>query len=307
MQFFDRAAQVVALAGSDRFVPLGAALTGMQTFLAAAGAANLYEIPYLILDGNGTDWEFGIGVIDASAGSGDEFDRRSVIRSTNADARIVISGTGTTTVQCVHFGGASAVATPVTGGANEGPLCADEAPGVLSVGHGAYAGGENSTALGAMSETTAQAAVAIGARAISRVINAVASGDGKTGTARGHALTWTGSGTSSDTTSTTITDVVGNFSVADTTAYVIEAQIVGRRTAPSAGIYGATIRALVLRSGAGAPTIAGQAKTDVTGGLVCDCSLSVVGNEVAVNAQGAASGETWLWAATIRATEQRGA
>jgi hypothetical protein len=63
----------------------------------------------------------------------------------------------------------------------------------------------------------------------------------------------------------------------------------------------------VLRSGAGAPTIAGQEKTDVTGGLACNCSLSVVGNKIAVNANGAASGETWLWAATIRATEQRGA
>lgn len=307
MQFFDRVAQAIPMVGTDRFITIGAALAAHQTFFSAAGAAGSFDVPYLILDANGTDWEYGIGEVTAAAGSGDDFDRRTVIRSTNADSRI--SMTDGSTLHCVHFGFSSVAATPTADATNLalGPTSEFDVAGVLAAGHAAFAGAENATALGAKSTASAYGSVALGALAQCQIVHAVASGDGKTGTARGHALTWSGSGTSTGTTSTTVTDSIGNFAVAETAAYVIEAQVVGRRTAPSSGSYGATIRALVLRSGAGAPTIAGQAKTDVTGGLVCDCSLSVVGNEIAVNAQGAASGETWLWAATIRATEQRGA
>ena len=310
MQFFNRAAQAVSTVGDDRFISLGAAPAAHQTFVAAAGAAGTYDVPYLILDGNGVDWEFGIGEVTADAGSGDAFDRRDVMQSTAAGARIVISDLGTlATLYCVHFGSSSVVATPTSDALNLalGPTSELDVFGVLAAGHGAFAGNENATALGAKATASAYGSVALGALAQCQVVHAVASGDGKTGTARGHALTWSGSGTSTGTTSVKVTDSIGDFAVAQLAAYVLDVQVVGRRTAPSAGSYGATIRALVIRSGAGAPTIAGQAKTDITGGLACDCSLSVVSNAIAVNAQGAASGETWLWAATIRATEQRGA
>ncbi|MCQ9378796.1 hypothetical protein [Methyloversatilis sp. XJ19-49] len=308
MRIFDRVGQAIDSAGTDRVMALGAALAGLQTYRAAAGVADIFEMPYLITDALG-QWEQGIGDVTTDIGIGDIFDRRLVIRSSNAGSRIDIDAEGTGLLFCVPFAVSSILATAATDVANYsvGPEITTEVYGALAAGAAATAGSVYSTALGCQANASASFSTALGARTVAQVAGAVTSGDGKTGNPRGHALDFTGSNTSAGTTSVAVTNGAGSFAPAASSAYVLEVQVVGRRTAPSAGAYGATIRALVLRSGAGAPTIIGQAKTDISGGLTCDCSLSVVSNTIQVNAQGAASGETWYWAATVRATEQRGA
>lgn len=308
MRIFDRARQIVDVIGTDRFVTLGAATPGMQTFLdSAGGVENEFVIPYMLTDALG-QWEQGIGVVTTELGEGDPFDRQFVIRSSNGGSRINIDMEGSGILECVPFAVSSILATAAADFTNvsHGPQVADEVPGALAAGDQAFAGFYD-TALGCQASAFGGYAVALGARANNVVPGAVASGDSKETTARGHALNWTGSATSTGTTPVAVVHESGSFAPAESSAYVLDVQVVGRRTAPSAGAYGATIRALVLRSGAGAPTIVGQAKTDVSGGLVCDCDLSVVSNTIQINAEGAASGETWLWAATVRATEQRGA
>jgi len=309
MRIFDRAGQIVETSGTDRYVALGAAVAGLQTFLdSAGGAEEAFLMPYLLTDAL-NQWEFGLGVVTTELGNGDPFDRQFVIRSSNADSRIDIDETAGGILYCVPFAVSSIIATAAADVANvsAGPSVADEAPGVLAAGDGAYAGGAYSTAHGCQASATGGFDVALGALASNVVPGAVASGDSKETTYRGHSINWTGSATSTGTTPAAVTNESGSFGPAESSAYVLDVQVVGRRTAPSAGAYGATIRALVLRSGSGAPTIVGQVKTDVSGGLACDCDLSVVSNTIQINAEGAAGGETWYWAATVRATETRGA
>lgn len=309
MRIFDRARQIVDTTGTDRYVTLGAATAGMQTFLdSAGGVEDAFAMPYMLTDALG-QWEQGIGTVTTALGEGDAFDRQFVIASSNAGSRIDIDSGAGGFLECVPFAVSSLLATAPADVANlsPGPQVADEAPGALAAGASAFAGGAYSTAHGCQASATGGFDVALGALANNVVPGAVSSGDSKETTARGHALNWTGSATSTGTTPVAVVHESGSFAPAESSAYVLDVQVVGRRTAPSAGAYGATIRALVLRSGSGAPTIVGQAKTDVSGGLVCDCDLSVVSNTIQINAEGAASGETWYWAATVRATEQRGA
>lgn len=308
MRLFDHARQIVETAGTDRYVALGAATAGMQTFLdSAGGVEEAFVMPYRLTDALG-QWEDGIGVVTTEFGEGDIFDRQVVIRSSNAGSRIDIDSEAGGFLECVPFIVSCMIATAAADVANvsQGPQISDEAPGALAAGDQAIAGAYG-TALGCQASAFGGYAVALGALTNNLVPGAVASSDSKETTARGHALDWTSSATSSGTTPVAVVHQSGSFAPAESSAYVLDVQVVGRRTAPSAGAYGATIRALVLRSGSGAPTIVGQAKTDVSGGLTCDCSLSVVSNTIQINAQGAASGETWYWAATVRATEQRGA
>lgn len=308
MRIFDRARQIVDTTGTDRYVALGAATAGMQTFLdSAGGVEDAFQMPYMLTDALG-QWEQGIGVVTTEFGEGDLFDRQFVIRSSNGGSRIDIDMEAGGILECVPFAVSSILATAAADPTNvsHGPQVADDSPGALAAGDQADAG-PYGTALGCQAFAGGGYAVALGALTNTVVPGAVASGDGKETTYRGHAIDWTGSATSTGTTPVAVVHESGSFAPAESSAYVLDVQVVGRRTAPSAGAYGATIRALVLRSGSGAPTIVGQAKTDVSGGLTCDCSLSVVSNTIQINAQGAASGETWLWAATVRATEQRGA
>ncbi len=308
MRLFDRAKQIVDTTGTDRYVTLGAATAGMQTFLdSAGGVQDVFWFPYMLTDALG-QWEQGIGNVTTDLGSGDAFDRQFVIRSSNADSRIDIDMEAGGILECVPFAVSSILATAAadTTNVSHGPRVADDSPGALAAGDQAIAGAYG-TALGCQASAFGGYGVALGALANNVVPGAVASGDSKETTARGHAIDWTGGATSTGTTPVAVVHASGSFAPAESSAYVLDVQVVGRRTAPSAGAYGATIRALVLRSGSGAPTTVGQAKTDVSGGLTCDCSLSVVSNTIQINAQGAASGETWLWAATVRATEQRGA
>jgi hypothetical protein len=312
MRIFDRAAQIVTTSGTDRFVVLGPALPNMQTFLeSASGVSDVFQFHYLLLDGEGSGWEQGIGEITTDIGDGDPFDRKTVIRSSASNARIALNETNGGLLYCVPFAVSSVLATASVDVANPsaGPSVTDDASGALAAGHNALANASNSTALGSNAQARAGGDTALGSRAVNYVPGAIASSDGKSSTARGHAVDWSASNTSTGTTSVAVTNnnAGGNFEPAENSAYVMEVQVVGRRTAPSAGVYGATIHALVSRIGTSAPTIAGQAKTDTAGGLAGNCSLSVVGNAIQLNANGAASGETWYWAATVRATEQRGA
>ncbi len=308
MRLFDRARQIVDTTGTDRYVTLGAATAGMQTFLdSAGGVQDVLPFHYLLTDALG-QWEIGLGDVTTEFGVGDLFDRNFVIKSSNAGSRIDIDPEAGGFLECVPFAVSSILATAAAAATDvaHGPQISDYSPGALAAGDQAIAGAYG-TALGCQASAFGGYGVALGALTSNQVPGAVASGDGKETTYRGHAIDWTGSATSTGTTPVAVVHESGSFAPAESSAYVLDVQVVGRRTAPSAGAYGATIRALVLRSGSGAPTIVGQATTAVSGGLVCDCDLSVVSNTIQINAEGAASGETWYWAATVRATEQRGA
>jgi hypothetical protein len=320
MKHFDRVAQVITYNESG-VLGIGDALPGFRTFLGANdGVVNLESV-YLIIDRNGVDMEIGIGHITAwdegSPETTSELNRDTVLWSTNGGERIAVygEGDGQDVVYCVPLAMHAVVATPAWAGSSEfdlhGASSRSGTLGVLASGVGAYAGEDNSTALGALAQALANGSVALGARAIAGVPGAVASGDGNVTPYRGHALTWTGSETSAGTDPVHIACSGLNFTPQADAAYLLDVQVVGRRTAPSLALYCATITAAVLCEFEAPVVIVGTPiKTDIAGvsGVLADCSITVNSDvEIAIVGQGGSSGEAWQWAATIRATEQRGA
>jgi hypothetical protein len=319
MKHFDRVAQTVTTTGTSA-CGMGAALPGYRTYYAASGGSESVEAGYLIVDGNGVDWEMGIGLMsvydEMSPETSAECSRGTVLASTNGGSKIAISDEGTlATIYCVPLSMSAVVTTqawsPGMVFGPDGASAADGMLGVLAVGVSAYAGADNATALGALAQALTNGSVALGARAIAAVPGAVSSGDGNVTPYRGHALTWTGSETSAGTDPVHIACSGLNFTPQADAAYLLDVQVVGRRTAPSLALYCATITAAVLCEFEAPVVIVGTPiKTDIAGvsGVLADCSITVNSDvEIAIVGQGGSSGEAWQWAATIRATEQRGA
>jgi hypothetical protein len=86
MSFFDRICETTSTTGTGT-VTLTGAIAQHKTFASrfTVGAAN--DIEYMILDGNGNDWEIGYGTLATST----TIARNFVGASTNADAKISLS------------------------------------------------------------------------------------------------------------------------------------------------------------------------------------------------------------------------
>jgi len=101
LQIADRVRETTTTSGTGT-VNLAGATAGFQTFVAGIGTGNTCH--YLLLDG--TAWETGVGTV--TDGSPDTLTRDTVIASSNAGAKIVLSG-GETAVLCTLPGSASQI------------------------------------------------------------------------------------------------------------------------------------------------------------------------------------------------------
>jgi len=86
----DRVQETTTTTGTGP-IALAGALTQCQSFISTVGNGN--ECDYLILSGNGTDWESGRGFIHT--GTPPTLTRDSVVTSTNGGAAISLTGTST--------------------------------------------------------------------------------------------------------------------------------------------------------------------------------------------------------------------
>jgi hypothetical protein len=101
LQIADRVRETTTTSGTGT-VNLAGATAGFQTFVAGIGTGNTCH--YLLLDG--TAWETGVGTV--TDGSPDTLSRDTVIASSNAGAKIELSG-GETAVLCTLPGSASQI------------------------------------------------------------------------------------------------------------------------------------------------------------------------------------------------------
>ncbi|WP_430434251.1 hypothetical protein [Methyloversatilis sp.] len=314
----DRVAQYIESIGDDEIMQLGGAV---PTFLTAAAAASLSGIPplwqsgYLIMTPD-AQWELGIGTFDAEG----YLARSRVLRSSNANARIEIPElTATSNIVYAVQTALSAPAVTMTGLQDDEFSELDPAQGAQAYSSGstalgamAVAQGSNTTAIGAEAYALARYSSAIGRGSASRVVGAVHLGL--------WALTWGGYAETSGATETTAVGISGDkFVPWSVAAYVLDINVVARRTSPTPALYAATMKAAVLRTSAeDLPILVGTSGKTViaqSAGVTCDFDLGIdsdlvqvdgsleVNGSVAVLVTGAAS-ETWKWAVSIRAAEQ---
>lgn len=314
----DRVAQYIESIGDDEIMMLGGAV---PTFLTAEAAASMSGIPplwrsgYLIMTPD-AQWELGIGTFDDEG----YLARTRVLRSSNANARIEIPElTATSNIVYAVQPALSAPAVTMTGLQDDEFSGLDPARGALAFGSGstalgamAVAGVSNSTAIGGEAYAMARYSSAIGRGTVARVVGGVHQGQG--------SVAWGGVAETSDATETPVVGVTGDpFVPWSVSAYVLDIEVVARRTAPTPAMYAATMKAAVLRTSAlDLPVLVGTSGKAViaqSAGVTCDIDVGIdsnpvyvtgdveVNGAVAVLVTGAAS-ETWKWSVVIRAAEQ---
>lgn len=309
---FDRVGQYITSTGTDRIMSLGTAVPTYLTCAAAAAVGSLsgpWPVHYLIMSGNGADWELGQGSIE-DEGDGAYLDRTKVTRSTNSGARINISDAPDAPVVYVVQSGLAAPAVTHSITSDDPFNGLDPALGCrVAMGvHGATGLGSQSlieqdegTAFGVETRVRAAAATALGAQADARVVGAVSSGYGDAAD-----VTWCGRAQTSGDVPDYILRNGQAMVLWPTAVYVLDVLVTGRRTSPSPGAYGARISAVVMRTAGGSPVIVDTpAKADIalTSGATATCALVADTESVSVEVTGGA-GEDWVWAASIRAAEQ---
>lgn len=312
---FDRVAQYITSTGTDKVMSLG---TAVPTYLTAAAAAAVgsiagpWPVPYLVMSGNGIDWELGYGTIEDNNIDEAYLIRSKVLRSTNAGARISISDSPDPPAVYVVQTGLAAPAVTHSRASDVPFYGLDPALGcTVALGvYGATGLGSQSlieddegTALGVETRVRAAAATALGAQSDARVPGAVSSGYRDAA-----GVTWCGRAQTSGDVPNYILRSGQAMVLWATGVYVLDVLVSGRRTSPSAAAYGARITAVVMRIAGGSPVIVGTpTKTDIalTSGATATCALVVDTVSVRIEVTGGA-GENWVWAASIRAAEQAG-
>src|SRR5688500_16826339 len=86
----DRVKETTVTTGTGTLSLLGAA-TQYQTFVAGVGSG--HHCDYVLLSGNGTDWEVGEGTV--TSGSPDSLSRTTIYASSNSGNAISASGVST--------------------------------------------------------------------------------------------------------------------------------------------------------------------------------------------------------------------
>jgi hypothetical protein len=287
----------------------------------------LSQFVYWLADGDGLAWELGYGSLSVS----DPFDPdtttslvRNATESSNAGAEISLS-TGTHTVRVVPVGIQLPSIQPDSGAGELGAQ--SEGIGSIAIGGNSEALVEFSIALGAGakarnagsvcighgSQSLSDHAMAIGKNAVAQISGALTLGSGDSTSQYGDAFLWAGKGTSTGTSVSPIlhTTSAGDspIEIAEGMVVIIEALVVGQRTAPSAARAGFKLTAVVYRA-SGVDVILGSVtKTTiaVTGGATPDVNITISGGTIRIGAQGGASGETWNWSASVRGALQVGA
>lgn len=320
----DRVAQYIESTGTSSSQTLGAAV---PSFLSASDAADASGVSspwrsgYLIVTAAG-GWELGIGDFDSSS-----IDRVRVLRSSNTNDPLDLPDDGpTSTIVYAVPTALSAIAASMDDEQEDsfsgidpalGPRIAVGQYGSVAAGPRARVDAYAGSAFGARSRVRVRSGAAIGIDATARVTGALTVGAGTAG-----AVEWVGSRQTTSATPAAALNREGHPFIPWTTgAYLVEAQIVGRRTAPSAAVYAATITALVYRVGAANfPILVGTpVKTVIaqSAGVTCDCDIVIdeepyeiadgveVEGAVGIEVTGAAS-QTWNWTVVIRAAEQAG-
>lgn len=313
----DNVAQYIDSVGTDETQSMSGAVPGYRTvqqMLTKLGLSGAIGVCYRIEDGD--QWEIGIGIVD-----GAYLERERVIDSSDAGARIDIVGDPDLPIVYLVVGAMNAAAvTPAMGtgsGAGVGGRVAAGQLAGTALGSAASVDDYEGTAIGALARSLVAGASAIGAQAQARVTGAVTTGEFNAG-----AVTWAGSVQTTDASPARAANRLGHPFIPWTTgAYLIEAQVIGRRTSPSVAVYAATLTAVVYRIGAGSvPVLVGSVVKAVNGqsaGVTCDCDIEIdtepyeiaagieVEGGVAVMVSGA-SAQTWEWSVAIRAVEQAG-
>lgn len=311
---FDRVAQYITSTGTDEVMSLG---TAVPTYLTAAAAAAVgsipgpWPVPYLIMSGDGLSWEIGLGTIE-DEGDGAYLSRSTVFRSSNAGARISVSDApDQPIVYVVQIGLAAPAVThsqesddPLSGlDPALGCTVAAGAFGATGLGSQSRIDDDDGTVYGVGARARVRASTALGPLSDARVVGAVSSGYGDAAD-----VTWVGRAETTDDTPGYILRDAEAMVLWETGVYALDVLVSGRRTSPSPAAYGARITGVVMRTAGGDPVIVGTpTKTDIalTSGATATCSLVVDTSSVSVEVVGAA-GESWLWAASIRAAEQAG-
>lgn len=311
---FDRVAQYITSTGTDEVMSLGTAVPTYITAAAAAAVGSIagpWPVPYLVMSGNGIDWELGYGTIEDDI-DGAYLTRSTVLRSTNAGARISISDSPDPPAVYVVQTGLAAPAVTHSLASDDpfngldpalGCTVAMGVYGATGLGSQSLIEDDEGTALGVETRVRAAAATALGAQSDARVPGAVSSGYGDAA-----GVTWCGRAQTSGDVPDYILRNGQAMVLWATGVYVLDVLVSGRRTSPSAAAYGARITAVVMRIAGGSPVIVGTpTKTDIalTSGATATCALVVDTESVSIEVTGGA-GEDWVWAASIRAAEQAG-
>lgn len=320
MLALDQVAMIIdstATTGTDEVQLLGGAAPGyrdVSPVVAALGLTLPIGISYRIEDGSA--WELGVGRITSDG----YLERTTVTSSSASGARIDIVGDPDPAIMYIVACAISAPAVTPHFGAWSPALGAQVREGIeggTALGSAARVDDYEGTAIGALARSRVVGASAIGARAQARVAGAVTTGEFNAG-----AVTWAGRVQTTDASPARAYNRLGHPFIPWTTgAYLIEAQVIGRRTSPSVAVYAATLTAVVYRIGAGSvPVLVGSVVKAVNGqsaGVTCDCDIEIdtelyeiaagieVEGGVAVMVSGA-SAETWQWSVAIRAVEQAG-
>lgn len=310
---FDRVAQYITSTGTDEVMSLGTAVPTYITAEAAAAVGSIsgpWPVPYLIMNGDGTGWELGLGSISDTG----FLSRSKVFRSSNSGNRIAVTDDPNPPIVYVVWYGLAAPAVthsqasddPFSGlDPAQGCIVAADVFGATGLGSQSRIDANGGTALGVDAYSRVEEATALGALADARVIGAVSSG-----VFDAADVVWVGSAQTFDDSPALIgRNGIGMVPWA-TGVYTLDVLVSGRRTSPSAAAYGARITGLVMRLADGTPAIVGTpTKTDIalTGGATATCALVIDGdnNAVTVEVTGGASDE-WMWSASIRAAEQAG-